>query len=91
MKIGEIPNILKSYSFHSRAGICNTVSSRFVQPYQIRLKDIQDESFLFPTELETLKKCKKGSPQSYKITLSLGKHPSRIYFNKQLMKVREYM
>lgn len=53
MEISEVSNTLKSYSFHSRAGICNTVSSRFVHPYQIRLKDIQDESFLFPTELET--------------------------------------
>lgn len=53
MEIREISNILKSYSFHSRAGICNTVSSQFVHPYQIRLKDVQSESFLLPTELET--------------------------------------
>lgn len=53
MEIQEISNILKSYSFHSKAAVCNNFSHRFVHPYQIQLKDTQDESFLSPTELET--------------------------------------
>lgn len=53
MEIQEISNILKTYSFHSKAAVCNELSQQFVHPYQTQLKNTQDESFLAPTELET--------------------------------------